>query len=279
MTAPVLITGASGAVGGRVARSLAGTGVPLRLFVRTPAKAPDLPNAEVVVGSYSDAAACARALDGVSRALMISATESPDRRQEHANFIGAAAAVQLEQLVYTSFAGASPEATFTFARDHFAAEQEIKASGVGFTILRDNFYLDVLRYWVGDDGVIAAPGGSGTVAAVARHDVAAVATQALLHPEQHRDATYTLTGPQSLSLDEVAEQIGAAEGREVVYRPETLEQAYASRAKYDAPAWQVDAWVSTYTAIANGELAQVTDDVEKVTGHPPLSLGQVLRAA
>jgi len=67
-------------------------------------------------------------------------------------------------------------------------------------------------------------------------------------------------------------------GRAVRYEPETVEQAYASRASYGAPQWQLDAWVSTYTAIAiaNGELAMVSDAVDRLTGRPPLSLASVL---
>jgi hypothetical protein len=65
-------------------------------------------------------------------------------------------------------------------------------------------------------------------------------------------------------------------GPEVRYHPETLDEAYASRARYGAPDWQVDAWVSTYTAIATGELAGISDDVERITGHPPITVADLL---
>jgi hypothetical protein len=58
-----------------------------------------------------------------------------------------------------------------------------------------------------------------------------------------------------------------------------VEEAYASRASYGAPDWQVDAWVSTYTAIASGELSAVSDDVQRLTGRPPLSLHALLSGA
>ena len=75
----------------------------------------------------------------------------------------------------------------------------------------------------------------------------------------------------------MASAITGALRRPVRYRPETLEEAYASRARYLAPDWQVDAWVSTYTAIANGELAAVTEDIPLLTGHPATSLASLLR--
>jgi uncharacterized protein YbjT (DUF2867 family) len=99
----------------------------------------------------------------------------------------------------------------------------------------------------------------------------------LRDPEQHTGITYSLTGPQALSLDDVAATLSAEWGRPVRYERETVEEAYASHARYGAPRWQVDAWVSTYVAIANGEFAGVTDDIPRLTGHPATSLAELLR--
>ena len=70
--------------------------------------------------------------------------------------------------------------------------------------------------------------------------------------------------------------MAASTGRAVRYEPETVEQAYASRASYGAPRWLLDAWVSTYTAIATGELAIVSDAVARLTGRPSMPLAAVL---
>lgn len=277
MTAPILITGATGEIGGRVARALADQGVPTRLFVRSPERAPALAQSQVVAGSYAEPAACAAALEGVQTVFMVSATESPSRLEDHRTFVTAAAAAGVRHVVYTSFAGAAPDATFTFARDHFATEQLLRRSGMHFTFLRDNFYLDVLVHWVGEDGVLRGPAGQGTVAAVARADVAAVAARLLREPDDGVDATYTLTGPESLSLAQLAATISEVTGRPATYHAESVDEAYASRQGYGAPQWQLDAWVSTYTAIAAGELAQVTPDVERLLGRPATSLAELLR--
>ncbi len=74
----------------------------------------------------------------------------------------------------------------------------------------------------------------------------------LLDPASHAGATYDLTGPEALTFAEMAETITEVTGREVRFHDETLEEAYASRAVYGAPDWQVDAWVSTYTAVRGG---------------------------
>jgi NAD(P)H dehydrogenase (quinone) len=207
---------------------------------------------------------------------MVSAAEHPERVAQHRCFIDAAAAAGVSHLVYTSFYGAAPDATFTLARDHWATENHIRASGMAYTILRDNMYADFLPLLADEHGVIRGPAGDGRVAAVAIEDVAEVASVILRDPGAHAGAVHDLTGPEALTLREAAEVLSRAGGRTVVYEPETVEQAYASRAGYGAPGWQVDAWVSTYTAIASGELAGVSDAVERLTGRPATSLVDML---
>jgi uncharacterized protein YbjT (DUF2867 family) len=273
----IVVSGATGRLGGRVARRLAAAAAAPRLLVRDPARAPRLPGAEVAVAEYADPGAVRAALEGADTVLMVSAAETPDRVHRHRGFVDAAAAAGVGHLVYTSFAGAAPDATFTLARDHWATEQHIRASGLPYTFLRDNLYADFLTFMVGDDGVIRGPGGDGRAAVVAQDDIADAATAVLRDPAAHAGATYDLTGPQALSFAEMAATITAVTGREVRYHDETLDEAYASRAGYGAPDWQVDAWVSTYTAVANGELAAVSPAIERLTGHPATSLAELLR--
>jgi uncharacterized protein YbjT (DUF2867 family) len=265
----IAITGATGRLGGRIARRL---GVPSRLVVRDPSRAPQIPGATVVRASYDDGDAVRAALDGVGTVLMVSAAEAPDRVGQHRCFIDAAADAQVGHIVYISFYGAAERATFTLARDHWATEQHLRAAGPTVTVLRDNLYADFLPGLVGADGVIRGPAGDGRVAAVAQDDIADAAVAVLRDPGAHAGRTYSLTGPQALTLGEIADLLGAT------YHAETLEEAYASRAGYGAPGWQLDAWVSTYSAIAAGELAGVTGDVEALTGHPATGIAQVLRA-
>jgi NAD(P)H dehydrogenase (quinone) len=273
----IAITGATGRLGGRVARRLAAAGVPMRLVVRDAGRAPALPDCEVAVARYGDAAATGRALAGTRTLFMVSGAEERDRVARHLAFVDAAVAAGVERIVYTSFYGAAPDATFTLARDHWATERHIRASGAAFTFLRDNLYLDFLPLMVGADGVIRGPAGDGRVAAVAIDDIADVAAAVLGEPGRYDGATLDLTGPAALTLAEAAAVLSAAAGRQIRYHAETVAEAYGSRAGYGAPDWQVDAWVSTYTAIAAGELSTVTDAVQRVAGHPPIGLADLLR--
>jgi NAD(P)H dehydrogenase (quinone) len=275
----IAVTGVTGGLGGRVARRLAERGVAQRLVVRDPGRAPSLDRAEVVPGSYDDGDGLRRAFQGARTLFMVSASEDPDRLSLHGNVVDAAAAAGVERVVYTSFFGAAPDCTFTFGRDHWHAEQRIKDSGLRHTFLRDNLYIDFVPLLVGADGVIRGPAGDGRVAAVARDDIADVAVAVLLDEGgRHDGRAYDMTGPEALTMAEIAEVLSGFAGRPVAYHAETLEEAYASRASYGAPDWEVDGWVTTYIAIANGDLAAVSDDVATLAGHPPMRLAQFLRA-
>ena len=278
MPAPstLAVTGSTGHLGGLVARHLADAGSQQRLLVRDLSRAPELAGAVPVAISYADPVLAKAALEGVTVLFMVSAAEAEDRLQQHYTFVDAAAAAGVQHIVYTSFFGAAADSTFTLGRDHFATEERIKSSGMDYTFLRDNFYLDFLPLLAGEDGIIRGPAGDGVMAAVARADIARAAVTVLRDPALHVGSSYDLTGPEDLSLARAAELLTAGTGRTITFQNETLDQAYASRARYGAPRWQVDAWVSTYTAVAAGELAGPTSAVHELTGREPLSLARFL---
>lgn len=226
--------------------------------------------------SYNDQTAVNDALIGVEILFMVSASESADRLDQHRTFVDAAVAAGVQHVVYTSFVAAAPDAIFTLARDHYLTEEHIKASGMAWTFLRDSFYIDFMEALVGDDDVIRGPAGEGSCAIVARADVARTAAAVLSNPSHHRSRTYDLTGPEALSLAQVADVISRVRGRSVTYQDETINEAYASRAVFNAPAWQLDAWVSTYTAIASGIMAATSDAIHAITGTAPRSLEEHL---
>ncbi|MEO7942486.1 MAG: SDR family oxidoreductase [Marmoricola sp.] len=271
------VTGSTGALGGRVARRLASSDIPQRLLARDVARVPKVDGGvSLTFTGYADRASAVAALEGVETLFMVSAAESANRLEEHKSFVDAAGEAGVRQVVYTSFHGAAPDCSFTLGRDHFNTEEHIRASGMEWTFLRDNFYLDFLPHMAGEDGVIRGPAGDGLVAAVSRDDVAACAATVLAEPGAHAGRCYSLTGSEALSLATVAERMSVALDRPISYHDETIEEAYESRKKWPAPDWMYDAWVSTYTAIANGEVAEVTDHVRTLTGRPPLTLADLL---
>jgi uncharacterized protein YbjT (DUF2867 family) len=270
------ITGATGEIGGRVAARLADRGLAQRLIVRDPSRAPRLPAAEVVqVTDYGDAVSMRGAFDGLRNLFLVSAKESATRVQQHVSAVEAAVAARVERIVYLSFLSAAPDATFTFARDHFRTEERIQSAGVAFTFLRPCLYIDKVPLWVGSDGVIRGPAGNGRVAWVARDDIADVAAAVLTGGGQD-GSTYDVTGPEALTLAEAADLLSRVTGRAISYQEETLEEARESRRPTGAPAFAIEGWVTSYAAIATGEMGIISDAVRRLTGHEPRSLRDYL---
>ncbi|GEC98653.1 NAD(P)-dependent oxidoreductase [Kocuria varians] len=282
MTSTIGITGVTGHIGGAVSRALEEKGVAHRLLGRNPqrfdervaASAGLLDSAPL---DFADPEQTAESMTGLDTVFLVSAAETAEREAQQLAMVEALTKAGVKRVVYTSFASPSPKATFTFARTHYATEQAIERAGLEHTFLRDNFYLDVLPLFAGEDRVLRGPAGDGHVSAVARADVADAAVAVLLDPQTHSRGAYTLTGPESLTMTEVAEILTRVTGQTYRYEAETIDAAHESRAVLDPEPWEMEAWVSTYTAIASGELAEVTDDVRELTGHAPLSLEDVLR--
>jgi NAD(P)H dehydrogenase (quinone) len=279
----IAVTGSTGAVGNRVAVALSAAGVRQRLVGRDPGRLPVLPGADHgSPAEYRDTSCMTHALDGARTLLLVSGRESADRVDEHRSAVDAAVAAGVERIVYLSFLGAAPNCTFTFGRDHWRTERYIDGTGLRWTFLRDSFYSSMLPALVDPEGVIRGPAGDGRVSVVTQDDVADVAVAVLLDghgrsTSEHDGRTYDVTGPEAITLAEAADQMTAATGRPVRYEPETVEEAYASRAHYGAPDFEVAGWVTSYLAIARGELATVSDTVPRLTGHPARSFAEYLR--
>jgi uncharacterized protein YbjT (DUF2867 family) len=267
------VTGATGGVGGRVARRLAERGAAQRLVVRDPARAPALNGAEVrTASSYGARDEMRDALAGVETLFLVPARESADRLEQHGTAVVAAVEAGVERIVYLSFVGAD-KSSFTLGREHGETEKIVRATGVPWVFPRMNLYMDFIPSMVGDDGVIRGPAGEGRLAAVLRDDLADAVTAILLGPGDHDGRAYDLTGREAFTLAEAAAQLSAR------FENETLHEARASRAVFGAPDWEVEAWISSYVAIANGELEHVSDGVERLTGRPPKTLREYLAAA
>ncbi|HLM04818.1 MAG TPA: SDR family oxidoreductase [Blastococcus sp.] len=284
MSPVIAVTGATGVLGGRVVDRLAGAGdVSLRLVVRDPARAPQVAGAEVVAnpGGYADGAGFRKALEGVHTLYLVSAAEAEDRLSQHYTAVDAAAAAGVQRIVYTSFLEARPDSTFTLGRQHFHTEERIRSTGVPATFLRHSFYADFVPFFATlQDGraVIAAPAGDGRASFVSRDDLADVAAAVLLDGSGRLDGqALEVTGPDAITLAEAAAVLTEVTGVPAEYRAETIDEAWASRRPSGHPDWEIEGWVTSYLAIAVGELATVTDVVPTLTGHPATTVAEHLR--
>ena len=274
----IAVTGATGAVGTRLTARLAEAGARQRLVVRDPARAPHIAGAEVRQASdYGTGEEMRAALEGADTLFLMPAAEAQNRVEQHTTAIDSAVAAGVQRIVYLSFVGASPDTTFTLGRDHWHTEEHIRATGRPWTFLRMNLYMDFIPTMVGPDGVIRGPAGEGRLAAILRDDVAAAAA-AVLTGDEHDGRTYDLTGPGAFSLGEAADLMSRASGKAICFQDETDEEAFASRAVFGAPEFEVRGWVSSYWAIRDGSLESVSTDVRTLTGSDPVSLAEYLHA-
>ena len=279
MSDPVIgVAGVSGVVGGAVFRLLDRHGYPVRGLVRNASKAPYAtgPRGEVGLMSYGSEDA-ALALADVDVLFMVAADESEARVALHGSVINAARQAGVRHIVYASYLGATDDEGQLLGHDHLRTEELLKASGLDWTILRSSFYADSFEDFARPENVFRGPAGDGRVSLIARADVARAAAAVLINRQEHVGKTYRLTGPEALTLDQVADRLTRVRGEKFRYQRETLEETRRWRSQRALSTWQVDAWISMYLSIASGNVSAVTRDVEKLTGSSPLAYERVLR--
>jgi uncharacterized protein YbjT (DUF2867 family) len=266
----LLITGASGRIAGRAAALLAQRGYSLRLMTRTPQRAPKVDGAEVVRGDFTEPITLDDAFAGMSAALVVSGSgKSGERARLHRNAFKAAARARVSHVVYLSLQGASPSSKYPFSRDHSLSEQYLAATGLRYTVLRNAFYLDMFLDKFDAEGVMRGPAKETRGAFVSREDAARTAAEVLADPP---GGTYDVTGPEALSLAEVARRFSALTGRQLGYQSESVESGRERLNKSEPASWRVDLSLGWFEAIAAGELEHTSNSVLRFTGKEPMNL-------
>lgn len=273
----ILLTGATGKTGGEVARQLAAHGIPYRALVRNREKAAPLEalGAELVVGDLADRRAVDAALEGIDRAFLV----TPNGEQQLAietQFIDAAKAAGVGHVVYLSSLESVPESPNPIPAAHVAAEGHLRASGLDWTMLRPTFFMQTftgMAAVIRDKGMIALPCGHGTLATTDLRDVAAVTVKVFTEPG-HANRSYDLTGPDLLTMEQVAAVFGDVLGREVRYVDLPMEQFAARLEGAGIAPWRVDAVCKEFAAIAGGSIDHTTDVLPRLLGRPATSLRQ-----
>jgi NAD(P)H dehydrogenase (quinone) len=245
-TAMILVTGASGALGRLVMDRLGADATP---GSRTPASA----------GRYvdfTDAATLTSGFAGVDTLLVISAgaAERDEVIARHDVAIGAAEAAGVRHIVYTSICGGGEHTGMGLP--HRWTEARLARGTASWTVLRNGLYAELLAQYAmlrDSDGALALPFGDRGVAAVAREDLADVTARVLRDPSPHAGRTYELVGEVAVDGDDLASMSGTA------YRPTTLATTRTRLEALGMPGWQVEYALSTFAAVAAGQLEQ-TDD-------------------
>lgn len=280
MPKKILVTGATGTIGSQVAEQLVERGADVRVAVRSPEKVrlANTAGTELTAFDWDDAASYARAFEGVDRVLLLSPfIERFVPYVERA--VAAAKAAGVGHIVRLSAIGADADAPGV-GREHGQAEQRVRESGLGWTVLQPTFFVDNAATYQRDalagQGAFYGASHGGRVAYVASTDIAAVAVAALLEPEAHAGQTYVLTGGEALRDEELAEILGEVLGREVRYVDlEETRFAEGLRAQ-GTPEWMVEHLVAFEGMKAQGWAAEVSPAVERALGRAPLDAKRAL---
>jgi uncharacterized protein YbjT (DUF2867 family) len=276
----ILITGATGRVGGATLRQLTNRGLTVRALVRSSEKAALVasPLVETVIGDLAQPRSLEAALDGVTAALLVSPLD-PRQVELQGNFIDAARHAGRVHVVKISGLGTALDSPVRSGRWHAQTETYLADSGLPFTYLRPPFFMqNILRLapTVRAHGAFVGSLNQGKVAMIDADDIAAVAATALTTPA-HAGKAYVLTGPEALSYPDVAERLSRILGRAVIYQDMPLEAMRQRLLASGMPAWHVDVQVDFSTALSAGHAAIVTNTVEAVTGMPARTFEQFIR--
>ena len=273
----IVVTGASGRVGGLVAAELARRGILFRAVTRSPERLDDLGEAEVAVAGYAEPSTLLAALAPGDRVFMVSMHEPPDRRIAlHRAFVDAAIERRIARIVYLSFVGAGPDAAFIHARSHGATEAMLADSGIPYTAVRNGMYADEIASWFDRDGTITGPGGLGRVSLTYRPELAEAITVLLAEPTHDARRVVTITGPESFTLEELAAAASEVTGDAYRYEPRDREEWVTHRRRAGRPEWSIEAGSSYYDGVRRGEAEVVTGDYRMLTGTAPLSIREII---
>jgi uncharacterized protein YbjT (DUF2867 family) len=241
----ILLTGATGTAGSSIAKEFVEQRVPVRILVRDKTKArqfENIPTVEIVEGDMSAPNSLARALDGVDRALMISAPVM-DMVDTQRRFIDASKAAGVRHVIKFSGLDARPDTTFPFGLMHLEIEKYLEASGLAWTQLRPTgFMQEYLREApsIVKDGALYLALGDTRLNPIDVRDVAKVGFL-LLRDGGHEGERIPMTGPEAVTMADITERISRATGRTVRYVPISAEQRRQALIAHGIPAVIADA--------------------------------------
>ncbi len=285
----ILITGATGHLGRVVIEQLlerrdAGQ---VAAFVRGAGKAADLADrgVDVRVGDYNDVASLDGAMRGVEKVLLISGTDPDEERgvRQHGNVVDAAGRAGVHFIAYTGRAMRDPRASEnTLMRHHFLTEDLIRGSGLTYALFRNALYFETLTYYIGRPGQtfetdIRLPAGRGKVAYALRSELGEAIANAL-HRDSGVDRVYTLTGGEAWSFDDVARALGELSGKPVTYTPTDQAKYESGMQARGVPGPMARLLYGIYCDIRDGQIDEVTPELEGLLGRKPASLKAGLKS-
>ena len=280
MSRTVLVTGATGTVSTALLNALQGADVRLKALVRDASRANDIRGAEVFAGDLDDPGSLLPAFEGVHD-LWLLVPNGPRAPENNMNALWAARQAGVERVVRLSVVGAAPDAPNRSGRLHALSDRETERCDMGWTILRPHWFMQNLLNEAGDiaaTGTFALNMAASRIGMIDARDIAACAARVLLDgPDRHHGRTYTLTGPRSLTFDEVAGELGRALGRPVRYLPVGDDAKRGTLLGYGVPRWIVDMLEEYARAYSSGWGDFTIGTVTELLGRPPRDVAEFIR--
>jgi len=276
-----IVLGATGTNGREVVRALLGLGERARAVVRDPAKAVGVAGdrVEVVAGELTQIESLERAFAGGSR-LFLLVPVSPTQADMELDALRAARAAGIGPIVKLSAIGADPLSGGHFSRAHGIAEAALRQSGLGWTIVRGAFFYSNLLFAadaIKGTGQYTGHWGGHPAAWVDPTDLAEVCAQCMVDPGQ-AGATLTATGPAALTNAEVCEALSRVLGHRITYVDQPSKVYEQTLTANGMPDWYARAEVALGEVVRSGVAREVTDTVERLTGHRPRPIDEYIRA-
>jgi NAD(P)H dehydrogenase (quinone) len=261
----ILVTGASGTIGSELVERLRAQGADFAVMSSRPGAAGS------VRGDFADVESLKAAFAGVDT-LFLLLPLVPNKLQLAANAVAAAQAAGVKHIVRSSGAGADAQSPVSLGRLQGQIDDLVAASGIPYTLLRP---VGFMQNWIHHNagqvraGTFYAPHGDGAQSMVDVRDIADAAAAVLADPAAHAGRAYTLTGSDALTSAQVVAVLSAATGREIRYVDVPEAAALQAMAGMGLPEVIIDWLMSLSHATKQGWTADITDDVQRLTGHPP----------
>lgn len=275
----ILVTGASGNVGGMVLKKVLESGAPVTAMYRSQADASSAaPKVRVAIADFADKDSLRRAFAGID-ALFLVCSPIPQLVEFESNAIAVAKETGVQNLVLNSALGAGTW-TKSFPKWHTETEHALKSSGLGYSILRPNTFMqNITAFFAGtiqSQDAFYSSTGTSRISFVDVEDIADVAAALLTREPENR--IYELNGPEALNYFEVAERISRVGGRTIHYVDLPMAEQKKALLNNGLPEWTAQALIDLQEYYVQGNGGELSDDIRNVTGHPPRNLDQFLKA-
>jgi len=278
MSSKILVTGATGNVGSKVVERLSASGASVRAAVQSASKAANLKSAgvEPVEFDFTKPETMRAALNGVEKVFLLTPFV-PNMVELGLAAIDAAKKAGVKYIVRMSAMGAEIEPVIQMGKWHGELEAAVKTSGIPYTILRPNSFMQNFSTMLSGDikaqSAFYLPLGDAKISMIDTRDIAAVAAELLTNPGREGQ-TFELTGPVALSNYEVAEILSKFAGRKISYISVAEDAARKGMKDSGMPDWAVDAVLELYGIERAGNLATVSLSVDMLIHRRPIAFAQ-----